>query len=67
MHFFRCDGKHIEEKAAVTQEHKTEMGQELLLGEGTIEPVNTVEDDRDSEYTCSEKPTGQTAQLEKAK
>lgn len=43
------------------------MGQEILLGEDAIGLVNTGEDDRDREYTCSEKLIGQTAQLAKAK
>ena len=43
------------------------MGQEILLGEDAIGLVNTVEDDSDREYTCSEKPVGQTAQLANAK
>lgn len=65
--FFRGDRKYIQEKAAVPKEQKTEMGQEIVLGEDAIGLVNTAESDGDREYTRSEKPLGQTAQLAKAK
>lgn len=38
------------------------MAQEILLGEAVIGVVNTVEDNRDREYTCNNKLTDQTVQ-----
>lgn len=65
--FFTGDAINIHKKVAFPKAQKTKMGQELLLGEDAIGLVNTAQDDRDKEYSCGERPTGQTAQLEKAK
>lgn len=62
MHFFRRDRKYIQEKMAVLKEQKTELAQEILLGEAVTGLVNTVEDNR--EYTCNDKPTDQTVLLQ---
>lgn len=62
MHFFRIDRKHSQDKMAVLKEQETEMAQEILLGEAVTGVVNPVEDNRDREYTCNDKPTDQTVQ-----
>lgn len=56
MHFFRRD------KMAILKEQETEVTQEILLGEAVTGVVNTVEDNRDREYICNDKPPDQTVQ-----
>lgn len=49
---------------AILKEQKTEWAQEILLGDTVTGLVNTVEDKRDREYICNDKPPHQTVLLQ---